>query len=95
MSGLQENIKRINEKLQQLLKQHQSLQKDNERQSALIETLQEAGKKDMQHISELQERVNILKATTGKMDDAGKKEFEKDINRYIREIDKCIGFLSE
>ena len=28
-------------------------------------------------------------------DEADKKAFEKNINQYIREIDKCIGILSE
>jgi hypothetical protein len=29
------------------------------------------------------------------MSEADKKAFEKNINQYIREIDKCIGILSE
>jgi len=95
MSDLEQHIKRINDKLQQLLKNYQQLQKDNERQGRLIDTLQQAKEKDMQQINELQEKVSILKAASGQMNDADKKEFEKNINRYIREIDKCIGILSE
>ena len=95
MSDLEQHIKRINDKLQQLLKNYQQLQKDNERQGRLIDTLQQAKEKDMQQIAELQEKVSILKAASGQMNDADKKEFEKNINRYIREIDKCIGMLSE
>ena len=95
MSDLEQHIKRINDKLQQLLKNYQQLQKDNERQVRLIDTLQQAKEKDMQQINELQEKVSILKAAAGQMDEADKKEFEKNINRYVREIDKCIGMLSE
>ena len=95
MSDLEQHIKRINDKLQQLLKNYQQLQKDNERQGRLIDTLQQAKEKDMQQVSELQEKVSILKAASGQMNEADKKEFEKNINRYIREIDKCIGLLSE
>ena len=95
MSDLEQHIKRINDKLQQLLKNYQQLQKDNERQGRLIDTLQQAKEKDMQQINELQEKVSILKAASGQMNDADKKEFEKNINKYIREIDKCIGMLSE
>lgn len=95
MSVLETNIKRINDKLQQLLKNYQVLQKDNERQSKLIAALQEAKEKDWQHIKELQEQVSILKAATGHMNEADKKVFEKNISQYIREIDKCIGLLSE
>jgi DNA repair exonuclease SbcCD ATPase subunit len=95
MSDLEQNIKRINDKLQQLLKNYQLLQKENSRQSELIKQLKEAKEKDNQQITTLQEKISILKAATGKMNEADKKEFEKNINQYIREIDKCIGILSE
>ena len=91
MSELESNIKRINDKLQKLLKRYTQLQKDNERQSKLIATLQEIKEKNMQHIAQLQEQVNILKTSAGQMNAADKKAFEKHINQYIREIDKCIG----
>ena len=95
MSDLEQHIKRINDKLQQLLKNYQLLQKENKKQSDLVKELQLAKEKDNQHITILQEKISILKAATGKMNEADKKVFEKNINQYIREIDKCIGILSE
>ncbi len=95
MASLDTNIKRINDKLQQLLKNYQLLQKENQRQTELIATLQQTKEKDKEQIAALQEKVTILKAATGKMNEADKKAFEKNINQYIREIDKCIGILSE
>ena len=95
MSDLENNIKRINTKLQQLLKNYQLLQKDNKRQSDLIKELQQAKANDREQITALQEKVTILKAAAGKMNEADKKAFEKKISQYIREIDKCIGVLSE
>lgn len=95
MPALDENIKRINDKLQQLLKNYQSLQKDNERQRQLIATLQQEKEKSTQQIAALQEQVSILKAAAGQMNEADKKAFEKNINQYIKEIDKCISMLSE
>jgi len=95
MSDLEKNIKRINDKLQQLLKNYQLLQKENKRQSDLIAGLQEAKEKDSQQINLMQEKITILKAAAGKMNEADKKAFEKNISQYIREIDKCIGILSE
>jgi len=95
MSDLEQNIKRINGKLQQLLKNHQLLQKENQRQSELIASLQQTKEKDKEQISALLEKITVLKAATGKMNEADKKSFEKNINQYIREIDKCIGILSE
>ena len=95
MPVLDNHIKRINDKLQQLLKNYRLLQKDNERQTKLIAGLQGAKEKDMQQIAALQEQVNILKAAAGQMNETDKKVFEKNISQYIREIDKCIGLLSE
>ncbi|MBK6380607.1 MAG: hypothetical protein IPF72_13230 [Chitinophagaceae bacterium] len=95
MSNLENHIKRINDKLQQLLKNYQLLQKENQRQSELIATLQQTKEKDKEQITALQEKVTILKAATRNMNEADKKAFEKNINQYIREIDKCIGILSE
>ena len=95
MSDLEKNIKRINDKLQQLLKNYQLLQKDNERQSKLITELQKAKENDAKEMAGLQERLEILKAATGQMNEADKKAFEKTISQYIREVDKCIGLLSE
>ena len=95
MTDLENNIKRINDKLQQLLRNYQVLQKDNHRQSALIEELTKAKEKGNQQITALQEQASILKAATGQMNDADKKAFERHINQYIKEIDKCIGILSE
>ncbi|HMU08856.1 MAG TPA: hypothetical protein PKJ94_04355 [Ferruginibacter sp.] len=95
MSELEQHIKRVNDKLQQLLKGYQQLQKDNQRQTALIEELKKTKESSAQQIESLKEQVGILKAAAGKMNEADKKEFEKNINRYIRDIDKCIGILSE
>ena len=95
MPVLDNHIKRINDKLQQLLKNYRLLQKDNARQTKLIAGLQGAKEKDMQQIAALQEQVNILKAAAGQLNEADKKAFEKNISGYIREIDKCIGLLSE
>ena len=95
MAELAENIKRINEKLQKLLKQHLQLQKDNERQSRLIKELQDTKEKNNANITQLQQQVSILKSAAGQMNEADKKAFEKHINQYIKEIDKCIGLLSD
>jgi cell shape-determining protein MreC len=95
MSSLQQNIKRITDKLQRVLKLYQQLQKDNERQSKIIKELQQTKEKNTQTITELQQQADILKASAGQMTAPDKKAFEKHINNYIKEIDKCIGLLSE
>ena len=95
MAELDDHIKRINGKLQQLLKSYRQLQKDNERQSRLIAALQQSKQEDDKLISQLKDQVSILKSATGQLSEDDKKEFEKTISRYIKEIDKCISLLSE
>lgn len=85
----------LNEKLQQLLKQYGRLQKENER---LKEELQQSRNRETEihyKVEELQQQVGILKLGAGEMNERDKKEFEKKINSYLREIDKCISFLSQ
>lgn len=85
----------LNEKLQQLLRQYNRLQKENER---LKEELQQSKNREVEiqtKIDELQQQISILKLGSGDMSERDKKEFEKKINSYIREIDKCISFLSQ
>ena len=43
----------------------------------------------------MEQKVSVLKAAAGDMNDKDKKDFDKRINQYIKEIDKCIGLLSD
>lgn len=95
MPGLDENIQRIQNKLQQLLQRYQLLQKDNNRQRELIKELQTLKEKNTEHISLLEQQASILKAAAGQMAEEDKKIFEKRISQYILEIDKCISLLSQ
>jgi hypothetical protein len=85
----------LNDKLQQLLKQYGRLQKENER---LKEELNHSKNKEsitMQKVEELHQQIGVMKLATGEMNDKDRKDFEKKVNQYIREIDKCISFLSQ
>ena len=95
MAELEDHIKRINTKLQQLLKKFESLQKENERLKKDLAEKEDAQNQYIEYVDELRQQVSILKASTSKMEEADKKEFEKRINQYIKGIDKCIGLLSE
>ncbi|UEG50369.1 hypothetical protein LK994_02625 [Ferruginibacter lapsinanis] len=95
MTPLEENITRINAKLQQLLKQHIALKKENEQLKTAFNNSKTQNEKDTEQIQQLQQQVALLKSAAGQMNETDKKVFEKNINRYIKEIDKCIGLLSE
>ena len=85
----------LNEKVQQLLKQYSRLQKENDR---LKEELQQSKNRETEvlgRVDELQQQISIMKLASGELSERDRKEFDKKINGYIREIDKCISFLSQ
>jgi chromosome segregation ATPase len=93
--AVDEQFNIINDKLQQLLKQYSRLQKDNERLKA---ELQEIKLKELEFqgkIDSLNQQISILKVSQGDMNEKDKKEFEKKINVYLKEIDRCISYLSQ
>lgn len=85
----------INDKLQQLLKQQNRLKKENER---LLQELEGSKNKEaafQAKIDELTQQMSILKLAGGDMNEKDKRDFEKKINQYVKEIDKCIAFLGQ
>lgn len=95
MSTTEQQLKRIQDKLRQLLKQYTVVQKENRK---LREELDAANQKNTAHqqaADELKLQISILKLNTGEMNDADKKEMEKRLNAYLKEIDRCIALLGE
>jgi len=95
MSSLEMHIKIVNEKLQQLLKKNTSFQKQNEMLNAEINVLKEKEKDYKTTIEAISQKANILQAASGNMSEQEQKEFEKRIDGYVKEIDKCISILSD
>jgi hypothetical protein len=95
MADLETQLKRIQDKLQQVLKDHSSLQKENLRLKEELDKNRNQSFANQQTIEELKQQVDVLKISSGDWDESDKKEFEKRINSYIKEIDRCIALLSE
>jgi chromosome segregation ATPase len=95
MSTTEEHIKRIQDKVQLLLKQYVVAQKENSRLKEDLEAAQEKLSAQQKNADELKQQVSVLKMNAGEMTEIDKKEFEKRINHYVKEIDKCIAMLSE
>lgn len=93
--SLDNQFNQINDKLQLLLKQQNRLKKENERLRTELEECRAKEPGYQQKINELGEQIYVLKLSAGEMSEKDKKDFEKKINQYIREIDKCIAFLSQ
>jgi ABC-type iron transport system FetAB ATPase subunit len=95
MSDTQQPWKRINDKLQQVLQQYQVLQKDNDRLTKELKELKAKDALQARKIEELEIKIAALKTATGQLDEADKKELDKRLHQYIREIDRCIAMLSQ
>ena len=93
--SLDQQFNIIHDKLQQLLKQQSRLKKENERLQLQLEEYKKQAGGYQQKINELSDQVNILKLAGGDMSQKDKKDFERKINQYIKEIDKCIAFLGQ
>ena len=95
MTDIGQQLKRINDKLQLILKQNQLLLRDNEKLNAELHQAREINNDHLKKIDELEQKISLLKMATGQLLESDKKELEKRLNLYIREIDRCIAMLGE
>jgi chromosome segregation ATPase len=95
MNTTTQHLKRIQEKLLVLLKNHQALQKENHwLKEELRKSKQQVGL-NKSNIDELKQQVNIMKMNSTQMSEVDKKEFESRLNSYVKEIDRCIAMLGQ
>jgi regulator of replication initiation timing len=95
MSNTEQQLKRIQEKLQQLLKEHTVVKNENRKLKEELDAAQQKILAQHKSADELKQQVSILKVSAGEMNEADKKDFEKRINSYLKEIDRCIAMLGE
>ncbi|MBI3138254.1 MAG: hypothetical protein HYZ15_06695 [Sphingobacteriales bacterium] len=95
MNNTGQQLKNIQDKLQQLLKQYTAVQKENQQLKKELDSVQEKLSQQHKNAEELKQQVSVLKMNAGGMSEADKKEFEKRISRYLKEIDRCIALLGE
>ncbi|MEK7199389.1 MAG: hypothetical protein AAB212_05665 [Bacteroidota bacterium] len=94
MVDLDLQIKSIQDKLQQLLRQQAVLQKENQR---LKKELEKTGGIDMEkdrQIQSLQQKVDTLKIGSLHLNEEDKSALGKRIDSYLKEIDKCLAMLN-
>ena len=90
-----QQVLRIEQKVQQLLKQYQLVQKENlqlqKENAKLRDQLQTASEAQ----SRLQQQFDTIRISSGTMPEAEKKELEKRINTYLKDIDQCLALLHQ
>lgn len=95
MSQAEQSWKRINDKLQQVLQQYQLLQKDNDRLQKELKAYKARDADQAKQLGDLGNKVAALKMATGQLPETDRKDLEKRLNGYIREIDRCIAMLGD
>lgn len=93
--SLDQQFNTLNDKVQRLLKNMDRLQKENERLRAEVASAKKNEAAAYSSVDELKQQIAILKYANGEMNERDKKDFERKITQYIREIDKCIAYLSQ
>jgi hypothetical protein len=88
-------FKRVHEKILLLLKQHQNLQKENERLKEELKKMQDRGDLLSRDAEKFRQQAEVSKLTGRGLEENDKKMLEKRLNQYVREIDKCIALLQE
>ena len=93
--GIELRVRRIQEKLQLLLRQRDLLLKENGKLKEELRQLQWEQGDQSQKLDQLQQQVEILKVTQTAMSEEEKRALEKKLGQYIREIDRCITMLGQ
>jgi chromosome segregation ATPase len=83
-----QNAGLLREELTLLIAEQQQARAELEKKLPLEESLRSK-------ISALEEKISQLESSPGKMDEATRKSFEKQLNHYIKEIDRCIALLGQ
>lgn len=94
MSDLDLQIKSIQEKLQQLLKQQALLQKENGRLKKELEKSRQAAADKVAQVQALQQQVDAARLGSGQINATDRAALDKRIDVYLKEIDKCLAMLN-
>lgn len=92
---LEASLKRILEKVQQLLRRTKAMQQENDRLHNTVKESEEKLRLAQEQIQLMRTQLDVLKMNAGELTGADKKEIEKKINLYLKEIDRCIALLGE
>lgn len=77
------------------MRQSKATQQENERLRRSVQETEEKLNQAHDQISLLRTQLDVLKLNAGELNGTDKKEIEKKLNGYLKEIDRCIALLSE
>lgn len=95
MTPVADHIARISSKLGKLIRNYRALEKEHEKVKAELERRVAAEEELRTRYAALEQQLALLRASSGEMDEHSRKELERKLNVYIREIDRCITLLGD
>ena len=93
MEDMHEQIQRIEAKVQQLLKEYNNAQKEIQRLQKENTRLSEQLQTRTDFANELHQRVDAKNFSAPHLTEKARKDLEKRINSYLKDIDKCLALL--
>lgn len=82
-------------KVLKLVKQLEQLKKENAQLKSILELNEQKLEDERKNIQFLKDQLVVLSATGAPLNENTKKEFEKKVQQYIKDIDKVISLLNE
>jgi SMC interacting uncharacterized protein involved in chromosome segregation len=93
MALLNEHITELQEKLQALLKAYRQVQKENLRLEKELSNIQQLQASNTAALSVLEQKLSAANINSGSWDPEEKIKLQKQIDTYLKEIDKCLALL--
>lgn len=93
MALLNEHIIELQEKLQALLKAYRQVQKENQRLEKELSNIQQLQLSNSAALSALEQKLAAASMGSGSWDLEEKIKLQKQIDTYLKEIDKCLALL--
>ncbi len=87
------SISNISVKLQKLVANRRQLESELNRAREENKILTERQSALEEEVRQMKEQILLLRASANPLENDDKKEFQKILNEYIRNIDKCIALL--
>ncbi len=77
------------------MRRSKAMQQESDRLRRTLTETEEKLRQAQEQINLLRMQLDVLKMNAGELNTADKKEIEKKLNGYLKEIDRCIALLSE
>ena len=95
MTPVADHIARLSAKLSKLIRSYRALEKEHEKVKAELDRRVAAEEELRIRHAALEQQLALLKASSGETDEQGRRELERKLSHYIREIDRCIALLGD